>query len=297
DSLLEHYNLPNSFYSFNYKNVHILVLDTQLEFSLNVFKPEKNEEEEDNTDREKDKESNNPDRKYYTTTLEYLLDQRNVTAPEIPPFHLIDEEMIVENVPLNTEQYNFIVNDLKIASNNSSIDWIIVILHKPIYSSLSSNIQEYIIREKYQHVFDRYGVDLVLQGHNHIYDRTLPLRFNPNDISNPIVDDSSNNTSKFVDPQGTIFSVIGLGGRSSHIMLNQPEFVVKQSNDFGFLTIEITGNDLNAKYYDIGFNCDKEQLEESDLEEGDFIIFNMSSCKNNKIDESIEIVDHYTLSK
>ena len=130
--------------------------------------------------------------------------------------------MIVENIPLNTRQYSFVVDDLKKASNNSSIGWIIVIHHKPIYSSLSSNIQEYIIREKYQPVFDRYGVDLVIQGHNHIYDRTLPLRFNPNDIGNPIVDDSNNKTSKFVDPKGTIFSVIGLGGRSSHIMLNQP---------------------------------------------------------------------------
>ena len=53
DSLLEHYNLPNSFYSSNYKNVHILVLDTQLEFSLNVFKPEEYKEE-DNSDKDKE---------------------------------------------------------------------------------------------------------------------------------------------------------------------------------------------------------------------------------------------------
>ncbi len=38
DSLLKHYNLQNSYYSFDYGNVHFLVLDTQLEFSLDVFK-------------------------------------------------------------------------------------------------------------------------------------------------------------------------------------------------------------------------------------------------------------------
>ena len=46
------------------------------------------------------------------------------------------------------------------------------------------------MREKYQPIFDKYGVDLVIQGHNHLYDRTLPLQFNPNNISNPIVDKS-----------------------------------------------------------------------------------------------------------
>ena len=44
DSLLKHYNLQNSYYSFDYGNVHFLVLDTQLEFSLDVFKPEEEEE-------------------------------------------------------------------------------------------------------------------------------------------------------------------------------------------------------------------------------------------------------------
>ena len=105
--------------------------------------------------------------------------------------------MIVEDVPLDTKQYQFVVNDLEKAStNSSSIDWIIVMFHKPFYSSLSSHMQEYIMREKYQPVFDKYGVDLVLQGHNHIYDRTLPLKFNLRNISNPIVDES-NNTNKF----------------------------------------------------------------------------------------------------
>ena len=46
DSLLEHYDLQNSYYSFDYGNVHFLVLDTQLEFSLNVFQAFQEEEKE-----------------------------------------------------------------------------------------------------------------------------------------------------------------------------------------------------------------------------------------------------------
>lgn len=299
DSLLEHYDLQNSYYSFDYGNVHFLVLDTQLEFSLNVFQAFQEEEKEN--DNNKDNESDKPDAKYSTTTLKDLLAKYNITGGEIPPRYLLNDEVIVEGIPLDTEQYKFAVNDLKKANNSSSIDWIIVMFHKPFYSSLTSHIQEYIMREKYQPVFDKYGVDIVLQGHNHIYDRTLPLQFNPHNISKPIVDESINTTDKFFNPEGSIFSVVGLGGRSSHIFLNQPDYVVKQSNEFGFLTIEINGKELDAKYYDIGYKCKEEILKESDLEEENFNIFDMSSCKNDesksKDSLEIEIIDHYTISK
>ena len=293
-SLLEHYNLPNSYYSFDYGNVHFLVLDTQLEFSLNVFQAFQEEEKENDYDN-----NNKDDEKYSTTTLKDLLAKYNITGGEIPPRYLLNDEVIVEDIPLDTEQYKFVVNDLEKANNSSSIDWIIVMFHKPFYSSLTSHIQEYIMREKYQPVFDKYGVDIVLQGHNHLYDRTLPLQFNPHNISRPLVDESINTTDKFFNPEGSIFSVVGLGGRSSHIFLNQPSYVVNQYNGFGFLSIEINGKELDAKYYDIGYKCKEEILKESDLEEENFNIFDMSSCKNDesKSKDSLEIIDHYTISK
>ncbi len=85
---------------------------------------------------------------------------------------------------------------------------------------------------------------------------------------------------------------------ASHIFLNQPDYVVKQSNVFGFLSIEINGKELDAKYFDIGYKCNEQKLKEKDLEEGDFTVYEMSSCKNdNKSKDSLEIIDHYTISK
>jgi 3',5'-cyclic AMP phosphodiesterase CpdA len=297
DSLLKHYDLQNSYYSFDYGNVHFLVLDTQLEFSLDVFKIlEEEEEEEGNYENNKDGKSNKPNAEYYTTTLKDLLAKHKIKG-EIPPYFLTNDEVIVEDVPVNTEQYRFVANDLEKANNNSSIDWIVVMFHKPFYSSLTSHSQEYIMREKYQPLFDKYGVDIVLQGHNHMYDRTLPLKFNPQNISKPIVD-NSNDTNKFFNPEGSIYSVIGLGGRSSHIFLNQPDYVVKQHNGFGFLSIEINGKELDAKYYDIGYKCKEQKLKESDIEErGDFTIYEMSSCKKDKSKDNLQIIDHYSISK
>ena len=122
NSLLKHYNLHNSYYSFNFGNIHFLALDTQLEFSFNIFKPEDEEEEEENTNY-KDK-SNIMNGKSYATTLADLLTKYNITA-EIPLGYLLNDKMIVENIPFDTEQYKFVVNDLEKASNNSSINWII----------------------------------------------------------------------------------------------------------------------------------------------------------------------------
>ena len=57
--MLEHYDLQNSYYSFDYGNVHFLVLDTQLEFSLNVFQAFQEEEKENDYDNNnKDDEEN-----------------------------------------------------------------------------------------------------------------------------------------------------------------------------------------------------------------------------------------------
>ena len=86
--------------------------------------------------------------------------------------------------------------------------------HKPMYSPLSKQLEEYFVRDKYQPIFDKYGVDLVISGHNHIYSRTLPLSFNKIDISQPIVDKNSingNNSSILTNPNGTTFLVVGTG--------------------------------------------------------------------------------------
>ena len=107
--MLKHYNLPNSYYSFNFGNIHFLALDTQLEFSFNIFKPEDEEEKEENI---KHKESNIMNGKSYATTLADLLAKYNITA-EIPPGYLLNDKMIVENIPFDTEQYKFVVNDLR----------------------------------------------------------------------------------------------------------------------------------------------------------------------------------------
>lgn len=73
---------------------------------------------------------------------------------------------------LNTEsnlkkQTEWLRQDLKSTNQN----WLIVAIHRPAYGgNMYKKLDDWI------EVFDEYGVDLVLQGHNHEYSRSFPLR-------------------------------------------------------------------------------------------------------------------------
>ena len=140
--------------------------------------------------------------------------------------------------------------------------------HKPMYSSLSKQFEEYIIRDKYHNLFDTYGVDLVIQGHNHIYSRTLPLSLNKVDISQPIVDKSSyNNNNTFTNPKGTVYLVVGIGGDELYGLVGQEYYIANQYNKgFGFVDINIAGKRLDAKVYDINLNCQLKITKKKELE-------------------------------
>ena len=95
----------------------------------------------------------------------------------------------------SSSQNAFVKQDLAAASQNPNIDWIIVYFHKPMYSSPSSCSScsgESSLRDIYHPLFDQYGVDLVLEGHAHDYQRSFPIKFNPNSKSNPIITDTNN---------------------------------------------------------------------------------------------------------
>lgn len=138
---------------------------------------------------------------------------------------LTSEESLVEDSP----QYNFLVEGLSNIRKNSENDWIIIIIHAPIYSSDSSVLE---LRNYLQPVFDKYNVDLIINGDVHGYERTYPLAFNE-DVKN-------SSKCAYDNPQGQIFVTIGTGGHSHSPFIEQKEWsVIQNDNDFGFLNIEL----------------------------------------------------------
>ncbi len=74
-------------------------------------------------------------------------------------------------------QTRWLEQTLAAARSDDSIDWIIVQMHQDaLSSSKNGNGSDKGIRETWLPLFDRYGVDLVLCGHDHDYERSWPVR-------------------------------------------------------------------------------------------------------------------------
>jgi hypothetical protein len=66
--------------------------------------------------------------------------------------------------------------ELGAAAASPEIDWIVVIMHQVAMSSARLNGADLGIRQEWGPLFDAYGVDLVLTGHEHHFERTHPVR-------------------------------------------------------------------------------------------------------------------------
>jgi hypothetical protein len=156
----------------------------------------------------------------------------------------------------NSTQYDFILNDLQAASQNPNIDWIIVSVHEWLYKASSHNPHNDDLTEVYHPLFDQYGVDLVLSGHDHNYHRTYPIKYNPSNPTRPII--TNNNPNDYIDPQGQIYAVVGTGGINLGPINGSSPFVASAQDDFfGQLDIRITndGNKLEGRFYRNGNNA------------------------------------------
>jgi hypothetical protein len=127
------------------------------------------------------------------------------------------------------EQTRWLESALSTASKDRSIDWIIVQMHQDaLSSSKNGNGSDRGIRESWLPLFDRYGVDLVLCGHDHDYERSWPVRGCNHDVgrdalSGAVVDTCQPEPvitaepadGKFDTSHGTIHFILGGGGTSS----------------------------------------------------------------------------------
>ena len=154
-----------------------------------------------------------------------------------------------------SDQYNFVVQDLEKASQNKDIEWTVVTSYGPFYTSPSTHKAEKDLRDIYHPIFEKYNVDLVLQAHNHNYQRTYPISYNSaGDSSEPILT-NQNTTGYYNGTDGTVFALVGTGGESFYPFSGQAPYVAKQFDGrFGFLDISISNGNphpkLTGTFYD-----------------------------------------------
>jgi predicted MPP superfamily phosphohydrolase len=151
---------------------------------------------------------------------------------------------------INSSQYNFVKNDLEATSKNPDINWTIVYSYRPQYSSPSEHPGNSFLRDLYHPLFQKYKVDIILQAHNHNYQRSYPINYNNESSSSPLVTD--NDIKSYKDPAGQVYVTVGTGGSALHDLSGKARYMAVQYLAFGFLDISITSNgrNLTGTFYD-----------------------------------------------
>jgi Calcineurin-like phosphoesterase/Purple acid Phosphatase, N-terminal domain len=74
------------------------------------------------------------------------------------------------------QQRRWLERELAAASQDDDVDWIVVFMHQVAMSSAHFNGADLGVRQQWLPLFDSYGVDLVLSGHEHHFERSHPVR-------------------------------------------------------------------------------------------------------------------------
>jgi hypothetical protein len=103
---------------------------------------------------------------------------------------------------------------------DDAIDWVVVCMHQVAMSSAHFNGADLGIRREWLPLFERYGVDLVVAGHEHHYERSHAVHGSDAHISGPggvplLTPVPRTSDLDVVDTtKGTVHMIIGGGGHS-----------------------------------------------------------------------------------
>lgn len=194
------------------------------------------------------------------TELYYSYDFGNIH------FISLNSELPVWTSSSNSPIFDWLHQDLQANTK----EWVICYFHQPPYSKGSHNSDDLLellmlaMRQNALPILEQYGVDLVLCGHSHVYERSKMIKGHygfSSTYSNAThaINSTNGNYSqgqhytKYLNGtnDGTVYTICGNSGSSATSPnLNHPIMVANEggTNIFGSLLIEVNGNRLDCKY-------------------------------------------------
>lgn len=212
--------------------------------------------------------SGNHETNYYNGSNEtnkhfnYLMPEQTTTTGLYYSFSYGDVKFIMLNAnrdttsALDITQYNWLKSELE----NKTEKWTIVAMHNPMYSigkwgsDPSRNQIARALCTQLKGLFVEYGVDLVLQGHDHCVSRTYPIKSDGTAATETfnVVD----GVKYSVNPQGPIYVMNGpagdQGSRGAYSTVDEDIYSYGiTSQQSSWAEIEVTENrlTLSVKYY------------------------------------------------
>jgi Calcineurin-like phosphoesterase/Purple acid Phosphatase, N-terminal domain len=104
-------------------------------------------------------------------------------------------------------QTTWLGQTLSTLRSDRNVDFIVVFFHHCAYCTCTSHASEGGVRQFWTPLFDQYNVDLVINGHNHIYERTDPIKAGAPTGTTPIGSTIAPAT------QGTTYATCGGAGK------------------------------------------------------------------------------------
>lgn len=157
-----------------------------------------------------------------------------MSLDDVYPLSQTDQHRFDIQFGLHSNQYKFLLDEL-INVNRTEIPFVMIMLHRPLFSSswhhmpctISGDWFNCAFRELYTKVFQEYDVDMVVSGHSHHYSRSFPITL----YDNGTFDRDNDN--------GIIHAIIGIGGMEidTEKFVEAPWVAQRSDEFFGYATL------------------------------------------------------------
>lgn len=146
----------------------------------------------------------------------------------------------------------------------SSQEWLVAFFHHPPYSGATSHNSDtetpmVEMRQIFVPILESYGVDLVLSGHCHVYERSKLINghtgvrtsFNSATMQKNGGDGDPAGNGAYVKndsgQQGAVFAVAGNGGRTIDNIVTPHPVMMRSIMEYGSVIIDVNASQLTAK--------------------------------------------------
>lgn len=146
-----------------------------------------------------------------STGIYYSYEYENAT------FIVLNTNDVTKDGYLSDEQYDWAYEKAK----NAKTDWKIILMHKSPYSNgpHAKDDDVVAIREQLNSLTADCDVDLVLSGHDHVYNRTPYLaQGKTQQVTTKTTSYQGNNYTTAVNPSGTVFVIAGTAGVKNYAL-------------------------------------------------------------------------------
>jgi hypothetical protein len=181
-------------------------------------------------------------------------------------FVCLDSETALTNSSGGVDMLRWLEVDLM---ENTS-EWLIAFWHSPPYTKGSHNSDSFSdsegrmfwMRERVNPILESYGVDLVLCGHSHNYERSFPLDGHygmSGTLDASMIKDSGNGRAEDTGPyikrtsapegnQGTIYVVAGSSGWATFVQALPHPAMYTTLLQLGSMVVDVDGSRMDAKF-------------------------------------------------